>query len=208
VVSTVCAVALTANRLYGSFFAAPATVPPTKVANWEAIAAEGHRMGPPDSPVTIVEFSDFLCPFCQRQAPVLDSIRHEYPREVAIVYRHFPTPTPGFARAASIASECAARAGKFEPYHDLLLSQPDSLGLKSWAQLALQVGVRDTVTFGTCMNEPAVAAIVDRDKAVGESIEVLVTPTLLVNDVMLTGHTEAEELRTYIEAALARTVSH
>ena len=100
------------------------------VVDW---GLEGHRTGPPNAPVTIVNFSDFTCPFCQTQAPVLETVRRRFGGQVAVVFRHQPSQTNDVGRRAAIAAECAARADAFEPYHDLLFRHMDSLETRSCA---------------------------------------------------------------------------
>jgi predicted DsbA family dithiol-disulfide isomerase len=69
----------------------------------------GHRIGPDDAAVTIVVWSDFLCPYCAAEAPVLDRLRREHPQDVRVIYRHYPLPMhPG----ADLAAEAAVEAGR------------------------------------------------------------------------------------------------
>ena len=139
------------------------------VVDWETYGREGHRMGPLNAPVTIVNFSDFTCPYCQTQAPVLKTIRRQFAGQVAVVFRHQPSQTNDVGRRAAIAVECAARADAFEAYHDLLFHHMDSLGTKSWTSLAHEAGVSDTTAFRTCLGDPTVDDTVDRDVAAASS---------------------------------------
>jgi hypothetical protein len=114
-VLTICAAVVT-GLLVRREFAGPAeTARPAireTVRDWQAYGDGRHRVGLEEAVVTIVEFSDFQCPFCRVAAGKLDSLRDEYPRDVAVVYRHFPVPQHRHAVAAAQASECAGAQGR------------------------------------------------------------------------------------------------
>ena len=172
------------------------------VVDWETYGREGHRMGPLNAPVTIVNFSDFTCPYCQTQAPVLKTIRRQFAGQVAVVFRHQPSQTNDVGRRAAIAVECAARADAFEAYHDLLFHHMDSLGTKSWTSLAHEAGVSDTTAFRTCLGDPTVDDTVDRDVAAASKLGAVVTPTLLINNIKALGYTDLDSLSMFVSAAL------
>jgi hypothetical protein len=101
VVLVVCSVLMTGLRLRDALAeskrnavaaseAAPSRLATMHVRHWRTYAEVGHRMGPETATVTIVEFSDFQCPFCRRAAPTLRALRLRYPHNVAVVYRHYP----------------------------------------------------------------------------------------------------------------------
>ncbi|MXX33317.1 MAG: DsbA family protein [Gemmatimonadetes bacterium] len=178
------------------------------VADWETYGLEGHRMGPSNALVTIVNFSDFTCPFCQTQAPVLRTVRRQFAGQVAVVFRHQPSQRNEVGRQAAIAVECAARAETFEPYHDLLFRHMDSLGTKSWTSIAHEAGVADTTAFRTCMGDPTIRDAVDRDVAAASELGAVVTPTLLINNIKALGYTDLDSLSMFVRAALeSRSVS-
>ena len=172
------------------------------VADWEEYGLEGHRMGPPDAPVTIVHFSDFTCRYCKTQAPVLSDIRSLFSGQVSVVYRHLPSRANDVGRRAAIAAECAARLGSFEAFHDLLFQHLDSLGTRSWISLAHEAGIPDNAAFGTCLRDPIVGAIVDRDVAAADQLGAIVTPTLLINDLKVLGYTEHDTLTEFVRSAI------
>src|SRR2546425_393177 len=89
----------------------------------------GPARGPADAKVTVVEFSDFQCPFCQRAKPVLDEIATRHPNDVKIVYRHLPLDSlHPRARASAEAAACAAEGNKFWEFHDRLFANQRALG--------------------------------------------------------------------------------
>ncbi len=170
--------------------------------DWEEYGLEGHRTGPPNAPVTIVNFSDFTCPFCQTQAPVLETVRRRFGGQVAVVFRHQPSQTNDVGRRAAIAAECAARADAFEPYHDLLFRHMDSLETRSWTSMAREAGVADTTAFSTCLGDPTIHDAVDRDVAAASKLGAIVTPTLLINDIKALGYTDLDSLSMFVRAVL------
>jgi protein-disulfide isomerase len=184
-----CAVTVTVLAVRRELFsAAPnaqVTLESTTVSDWRSYA-EGQRMGPANAPVTIVEFSDFECPFCRATADRIRAIRARYPREVALVYRHYPLPYHPNAVAAARASLCAARQGRFESFHDVLFAHQDSLGEIAWSQLARAAGVPGAAAFDACLGDPAPGDI-ERDLRAGGRLGVHGTPTLLINDRLIRG---------------------
>src|SRR5687768_1773115 len=131
VILVVCAalvsVATVRRELYG---ARPSSGIPfvSTQKDWADYANAGHALGSNSAPVTIVEFSDFECPFCGRFAVFVDSLR-ALGRDVRVIYRHLPGAAHRFAVPAVRASECGAELGKFEPMHAALFKHSDSLGV-------------------------------------------------------------------------------
>jgi protein-disulfide isomerase len=186
-----CAVVVTALVVRRELFAPPPataamSVESRTVPDWRSYA-EGQRIGPADAKVTIVEFSDFECPFCRATAARLKAVRARYPRDVALVYRYYPLPYHTHAVAAARASLCAARQGRFEAFHDALFARQDSLGVVAWSRLADDAAVPDRAGFDRCMGDPGAPPEIERDLRAGTRLGVRGTPTLLVNDRLLDG---------------------
>jgi protein-disulfide isomerase len=169
------------------------------VPNWREFSRAGTRMGPINAPVTIVEFSDFQCPFCRVASGDLHDLRRWYAKDVAVVYRHLPIHK--FAQPAARAAECAARTGAFEAFHDLLFAEAESIGAKRWTRFAIEVGIHDTAQFKSCMDEPSVAALVHQDSAAAAALGAEGTPTFLINNLMISGDPGFERLNEYVKAA-------
>lgn len=189
VILSLCAMVLTGSAVARAR-APQSTAQPvtTKVANWRTLASSGQRMGLTDAPVTIVEFADFQCPFCRRTADALRAVRTAHGASVAVVYRHYPLNSiHPFAESAAIASECAAQQDDFESFHDALYAAQDSIGRLAWSTLATRAGVRDTSRFQSCLTGQQQRARVQEDVAAGESLHLLGTPTVLVNQYRING---------------------
>lgn len=172
---------------------------PRPVDNWEEMAAAGQRMGPAGAPVQIVEFSDFQCPFCATFAQTLRALRAKYPDRVAVLYRHYPIQElHPHARTAALAAECAGAQGRFEPYHDRLFAQQDSIGTKPWARFAAEAGVPDSAAFTRCFVEQRLMGNVTRDAELAEKAGIRITPSIVVDGTLVPGAVSQSELEKWI----------
>ncbi len=178
---------------------------PTVVDDWRRYG-NGARLGPADAPVTIVEFADFLCPFCRQAADDIREVRRRWPQEVAVVYRHLVVHPE--ARPAALAVECARAAGKFEQMHDALYEQAEAIGVKPWSQWALGAGVGDTLAFAGCMSAPSTDAILVRDSLEARALRAPATPTFLINDKMYVGRLGEELMVRNVKEALREAGRH
>lgn len=158
-----------------------------EIEGWEALASAGHLMGDPNAPVKIVEFSDFECPFCAEAHSTLQEIRKKYGGQVAVVYRHFPLPRHPNAFDAALATECAAEQDAFEPYHNLLFQQRDSIGATAWDDFAERAGVKDLDDFRKCMEEQRFRDRVLRDERAAKALGIRGTPAFVVHGRLFTG---------------------
>lgn len=160
----------------------------------------GHSVGPDDALVTIVEFADFQCPFCMRQAPVLAHVRQKYGDAVRIVYRHMPIH-PGAVLPAE-AAVAAAEQGKFWEFHDQIwthfghLTRPD---LESFAKAAHLDMAKFKAALDTRRYHDAVMA----EYAAAETFGVDGTPTMFINGQPIVGARKPEDMDRMVDAALA-----
>jgi len=177
----------------------------------EQVDRSGPTRGPADAPVTIVEFSDFQCPFCARYTPVLKQLMAAYPTQVRLVYRYFPIASlhPQAQKAAE-AAVCADRQGKFWPMHDTLFAEQGALELDALKDKAARLGL-DTAQFDACLDDGAAAAVVAADIAAGQQLGIDATPSSFVNGRFVNGAATLEEMARLIEDELRRaaaTVPH
>jgi protein-disulfide isomerase len=138
--------------------------------------------GPKNAPVTIVEFSDFQCPFCRQAAPVVDEVLKAYPKEVRFVYKQFPlTQIHPRALPASKAALAAGNQGKFwEMFEELMNAQRQGLTDADIHDAAEKVGL-DVKRFETDLASAEVQKAVDEDMEAARSVDVRGTPTFFVN---------------------------
>lgn len=165
-------------------------------------------LGDSNAEVTIVEFSDFQCPFCQRfYLQAYQDIKDQYvdSGQAKFEYRHFPLSSHQNARQAAIASECASRQGQFFPYHDLLFENMQSNGsgleIADLKDYAVNLGL-NTSEFNQCLDNEETADIVEADFNAGVSLGVNGTPTLFINGVRVVGAQPFVVFQEVIEAAL------
>lgn len=172
-------------------------------------------IGNKNAKVTMIEFSDFQCPFCERfYKDSYSQIKTKYvdTGKLKIVYRHFPLSFHQNAQKAAEAAECANRQGKFEQYHDLLFnnSQSDGTGLntadlKKYAdQLGLNKGTLGLGQnkFNTCLDNGETAQVVSQDTAAGTAAGVDGTPSFFINGKKIVGAQPYSVFEAAIEAAL------
>lgn len=171
------------------------------VRDWQSYAVPRHRAGPAGAPVTIVEFSDFQCPFCKTVAGRLDSLRARFPEDVAVVYRHFPLRIHPHAVSSARASECAAEQGRFWQMHDALFARQDSIGQLSWSRFASAAGVPDPASFQRCIERQEFTGL-HEDTLAGKRLAIEATPTLLINRYQLVGAPPLDALEEYVRRAL------
>lgn len=169
----------------------------------EEVAATGASKGPANAPVTIVEFSEFECPFCSRVNPTLDQVREKYGDKVRIVFRHFPLPFHQNAQKASEASLCAADQGKFWELHDAMFANQRALAVPQLKEKAVQLGL-DAAKFNACLDSGEKAPIIAADKRDGEKAGVTGTPGMFINGRFVNGAVPLETFATIIDDELRR----
>ncbi|HSD85908.1 MAG TPA: thioredoxin domain-containing protein, partial [Kofleriaceae bacterium] len=162
----------------------------------------GHQLGPDDALVTIVEWSDFQCPYCQKEAPVLAHVREKYGDQVRIVYRHMPMAFHRDAMLAAEAGAAAAAQGKFWPFHDQLWN---SFGHLSRADLeaAGKVAGLDMTAFRAALDDRRYHDAIVAEAAAAEAVGVDGTPTLFVNGQPVVGSREISDMDQIIDAHLS-----
>ena len=159
--------------------------------------------GAADAPVTVVEFSDFECPFCKQTHPTLKQLLERYPGKVRLAYRDFPLDSiHPQARRAAEAARCAQDQGKFWEYHDLLFTQSPQLAPEDLRRYAGQVGV-DVTKFDSCLAAGTHKAAVQQDLDEGIRLGITGTPAFFVNGRTLTGAQPLEAFTKLIDQELA-----
>lgn len=204
----VCAIAALGILLLGSTTPPPTSPnsgPPAPIEDWEALAGVGHRIGPDNAIVTIVEFGDYECPVCATfELSTLRPFLSANPGQAALVYRHWPLNYHRFAYPAARASECAADQGLFDEYHAILYEKQDSLGLKSFHEMAVEVGMPDIASFDRCSSADGVVDNIERDMAEAKARGGTGTPTIFVNGMRYYGLPTRAELDSTLLAATSR----
>jgi len=157
--------------------------------------------GPAAAPVTIFEWSDYECPFCQRAQEVLHRLQGEFPDTVRLVFKDFPLRSHPNALPAAVAARCAGAQGRYWEYHDLLfVAQPD-LARDHLIGYARRLGL-DTPAFTECLDSSRFRDAVLADQREGRAAGVRATPTFFINKRKIEGALPLEEFRAAIQQAL------
>lgn len=180
-----------------------ATSPPTP-APLRAIAIDGRPLrGPDDAPVTIVEFTDYECPFCRQHfRETMPTLLARFGDRVRYVIMNYPLAVMHEqAITAAEAAECAGDQGRFWDYHDALFAS-DSLTAKTYARIATTLGL-DRRAFATCLENHTHAARVAQHVALGDSLGVTGTPAIFINGRMIDGAQPFPVFQAVIDSVLA-----
>ena len=169
------------------------------------ITSENHIRGNVSAPITLVEFSDFECPYCEKHTPTLDKIILDYKDKVRLVYKHYPlTNIHPNAQKAAEASECASEQGKFWEYHDILFkNQKSGLSVDKFKTWAAQLGL-NVSQFNSCLDSSKYKSKVDADLAEGSSKGVSGTPGTFINGELVEGAVPYETFKQKIDALLSK----
>jgi len=156
---------------------------------------------PATAAVTIIEFSEFQCPYCSKVLPTMDKIFETYGDKVAVVWRDYPLPMHKEAPKASEAGHCANEQGKFWEMHDVMFQNQRALQVDLLKGYAGGIGV-DQAKFDECLDSGRHAATVEADTKAGAAVGVRGTPAFFVNGQFLNGAQPFENFKKLIDAEL------
>ena len=170
------------------------------------VAADGFASyGPEDAPVTIVEFSDFECPYCARLLPTLDEAMRRYPGRLRVVYRHYPlTAIHPNAWKAAEAALCAGDQGRFWELHDLMYAEQETLTVADVKAKAARLGL-DGEAFNWCLDSGLHHDAVHADVHAGGAVGVSGTPAMFVNGRFIEGAVSFATIASIIDDELRRS---
>lgn len=164
--------------------------------------ADAPSRGPEDAPVTVVEFSDFHCPFCRAVQPTLNALLEKYPEQVRLEYRHLPLDDlHPQARRAAEASWCADRQGKFWAFHDRLYASGPDASDATLARLAKDAQL-DVAALETCLASGQAKGPVQQDVDEAARHGISGTPGFLVNGRLLSGNMPLDAFVEVVEEEL------
>ena len=167
----------------------------------DSSANQGHpQRGPNGAAVTIVEFSDFQCPYCRQAEPTLKQVRNKYGDRVRIIYMDFPLGFHPQAMGAALAARCADEQGRFWAYHDALFAGQSGFSTPALKDLAARLNL-DTASFDSCLDQRKYESTVLSDKAEGKNANVTGTPTFVVNGTAFVGAQPLSTFESAIDAA-------
>ncbi|HXH74335.1 MAG TPA: DsbA family protein [Bacteriovoracaceae bacterium] len=161
--------------------------------------------GDQDAKVTIVEFSDFQCPFCAKGADILNQIKKKYGNKVRVAFKNFPLPFHNHAEKAAVASLCANEQGadKFWKMHDEMFAHQDALDPEGLKKTAKKIGLK-TPDFDKCLDENKYLAEVQKQMEEGKTLKVKSTPTFFVNGQLINGAQAIDVFSDLIDEEMTR----
>jgi protein-disulfide isomerase len=168
-----------------------------------AASPDDPSTGPANAPITLIEFSDYQCPFCARVVPTIIKLRQTYGDKIRIVFKDFPLGNHPLAPKAAEAAHCAGEQGKYWDMHDRLFANQQALSLPSLKQAAAGLGL-DTAKFDQCLDSGKFGASIAADMKEGELLGVQSTPTFYVNGRPVIGAQPFDFFQSVIEEELAR----
>jgi protein-disulfide isomerase len=174
---------------------------PNKVHDVNTAGAQAK--GPDNAPVTIVEFSEFQCPFCARVVPTLKQIEDTYQGKVRIVWKHLPLDIHKDAVNAALAAEAAGRQGKFWELHDVLFENQKRLEPADLRQYAKDLQL-DLVRFEADLRNADDKKKVEADAAEADKLGVTGTPGIFINGRFVMGAQPFEVFAKIIDEELAK----
>jgi protein-disulfide isomerase len=159
--------------------------------------------GPENAKITLVEFSDFQCPYCAAAVHHIDEILAKHPADVRLVFKQFPLDIHSQAELAAEAALAAHAQGKFWPMHDKLYANFRAISKEKIDQIASEIGL-DLVRFSMDLKSRKYKPVVEKELAEGEQAGVAGTPTLFVDGKHYNGSMETPALEEVLQAELKR----
>ena len=192
----------TASQANGPVVEAPVTAEP-RFVRYDVPSEGFHSIGPEDAPITIVEFSDYQCPFCRRwHDEVYNDLMAAYPGQIKLVYRNLPiTSSHPDAQSAAEAAMCAGEQDAYWPYHGKLFSS-DILGTAVYMQYAEELNL-NVASFEACITERRYQQAIQSDSDFAMDLGVSSTPTFFINGLAIVGAQPLQVFQQVIDKELA-----
>lgn len=160
-------------------------------------------MGTKGAPVTIVEFSDYQCPFCGRARPTINKVLETYPKEVLYVFKDFPLSFHKDAQKAHEAAHCAADQDKYWEMNKELFANQKAISVDDLKKSAKKIGL-NMDKFDKCLDEGAYAGMVMESVQEGSAAGVTGTPAFFVNGIMISGARPFADFKEAIDSELKK----
>jgi protein-disulfide isomerase len=171
----------------------------------EQVGESGPSRGLENARVTIVEFSDFQCPYCGQFEPELKRLVAAYPTQLRLIYRNMPIPSlhPEAQKAAE-AAICADKQGKFWEMHDTLFSEQSALDVTALKEKAKRLGL-DTAKFDVCLDTGEAVPALNADLSEAQRLGLEATPSTFINGRFVNGAVSYDDLNALIKDELKET---
>ena len=180
-------------------------IPKPRRPTFSVEAGNAPFVGAKDAKVTIVEFSDFQCPFCAKGADIVKEIKKKYGNKVKVAFKNFPLPFHNHAEQAAVAGLCANEQSvdSFWKMHDEMFLGQDSLDPEGLKKTGKKIGLKMD-QFEKCLSENKYLAQVKADMEDGRKAKVKSTPTFFINGQLINGAQPMEVFSEIIDEELAR----
>ena len=169
-----------------------------------AVSDTDPRLGSADAPVTIVQFAEYQCYYCNKVQPTLDALVADYDGKVSLVYKDFPLENHPRAFPAAVAARCAGEQDKYWEMSGRMLANQSALSDADLLQHADELGL-DRKKFDSCLTEPEISKRVADSFAQGQALGVAATPTFYVNGVLVSGAQPYDQFKAIIDRELQTT---
>lgn len=180
----------------------PTAAPTDDFSKVPKVTNDDHIRGDKNAKITMIEYSDFQCPFCQRHLPTLDQVLTDYKGKVRLIYRHFPlTSIHPNAQKSAEASECAGDQDKFWEMHDKLFANQTALQIENLKQYAKDLGL-NTSQFDSCLDTGKYASKVNQQATEAQNSGITGTPGTWVGDQLVKGAYPFDTFKQIIDAQL------
>ena len=195
--------AQTPNQASAGVVEAPVTPQEGEFRRYDIPIENAYAIGPADAPITIVEFSDYQCPFCRRwHNEVYEPLLAAYPGQIRLVYRNLPlTSIHPDAMSAAEAAMCAGEQDAYWPYHEKLFSS-ESLGSTIYLQYAQDLKL-NMGTFEACLSNHKYQQAIQEDSDFAINLGIRSTPTFFINGLALVGAQPLDVFKQVIDKELA-----
>ncbi len=187
---------------------APAEAPAAEVGEVDPVTKADHVRGPANAPVTMIEWSDYECPFCQRFHETMQQIMNDsdLKGKVKWVFRHYPLSFHPEATPAALAAECASEQGKFWEFTDAVYAGQAEIGTALFDKIAGQLGLNKS-KFDSCVSSKKYQSVIDADRASGNKAGVTGTPGTIIlgpngSKQLVPGALPIDAVKPMIESAL------
>jgi len=160
-------------------------------------------MGPANARITLVEFSDFQCPYCSKAVAQINATLKAYPNDVRLIFKQYPLDSHPAAAISAAASLAAHRQGKFWPMHDVMFANRSKLSRQSFLAWAKEIGL-DMNRFTADLDSDAIRKTVLRDHSDGDKAGVEGTPTVFLNGQRYNGDLAPDAIKSVIDGELKR----
>ena len=167
------------------------------------VPSDAPSRGPAAAPVTLVEFSDYQCPFCKRAHDTVEQLVAAYPKDIRLIFMDYPLPMHNRAAAAAEAARCAGEQGKYWEYGDNLMKTAGDISDDNLKQRATDISL-DAAAFESCISSTKHEPAVQSDFTEGNRVGVSGTPTFFINGRMIVGAKALEDFKQIVDDEIRR----